>query len=194
MMAYVTLEDLTGVVETIIWPDTYEKCTKLLTESALVIMRGRAEVDERWRDEKEGAAQNKVFVDAVVLLSETDAVARLLKGNGRKMKGSNGRKGREAAAPPPQPMPPPRARKGETQVHIKISADTTPETLGLLKNLLGQCRGSTGVCLHTTCEEGDRTVHLAPDFRITYTDTLSLGLRGLLGEDAVWLDKPSQTS
>ncbi len=47
-MASFQLEDLSGTVEVIVWPRTYEKCSSLLESSeAPVLVRGRCEVDGR---------------------------------------------------------------------------------------------------------------------------------------------------
>lgn len=45
-MAYVTLEDLVGTVEVIVFPKAYEKYNNLLLEDSKVIMRGRVQAEE----------------------------------------------------------------------------------------------------------------------------------------------------
>ncbi len=45
-MAFVTLEDLVGTVEVIVFPRTYEKCRSLIEEDARVFISGRASVEE----------------------------------------------------------------------------------------------------------------------------------------------------
>ena len=46
MMAFVTLEDLYGAVECIVFPITYEKYSRLIEEDNLVIIKGRVSISE----------------------------------------------------------------------------------------------------------------------------------------------------
>lgn len=46
MMAFITLEDLYGSVETIIFPKTFEKCKELVYEDSIIIVKGRVSVKE----------------------------------------------------------------------------------------------------------------------------------------------------
>ena len=46
MMAFLTLEDLYGTVEVIVWPGDYEKNSRYLVEDAKVFISGRASVEE----------------------------------------------------------------------------------------------------------------------------------------------------
>jgi DNA polymerase-3 subunit alpha len=195
MMAFVTLEDLTGVVETMVLPETYERCSSVLTDGAIIVMRGRAEVDDRWRDEREGAGQNRVLADAVVALSDADAVTRLLNGagarngNGYGGRRPNGRRSAAAPEPPPAQMPRPRRKAKPADVHIRIPDGTDEKTLSLLRELITQCRGPAGIWLHIVSEEGERRVRLTADFSVACGEQFTLGVQGLLGEDAVWTDQ-----
>lgn len=198
MMAFVTLEDLTGVAELVIWSETYERSAGALAEGAIVVMKGKAEIDERWREEKEGATQTKVIVDGIARLSDPEAVRAVVGAaprNGRKTAGRNGGNPRKAAPPaaPPQEEPPmPSARKTEKpqdgkEVHIRLPGNTDKQTLGLLKQLLRQCPGETCVCLHVECEEGARRIRLGEKFGVAYDEKLAVGVQGILGEGAVWV-------
>jgi DNA polymerase-3 subunit alpha len=195
MMAFVTLEDLTGVVETMVLPETYERCSAVLTDGAIVVMRGRAEVDDRWRDEREGAGQNRVLADAVVALNDADAVTRLLNGagarngNGYGGRRSNGRRRPGAASESPSPAARPQRAAPVAEVHIRVPINADEQTLGQLKDLIAQCRGPAGVCLHIVSDEGERRVRLTADFTVTCGEQFTLGIQGLLGEDAVWMDQ-----
>ncbi|MDR7518486.1 MAG: DNA polymerase III subunit alpha [Armatimonadota bacterium] len=60
-MAFLTLEDLTGGVEVIVFPKTYEQSHLALRRDAIVVVRGRLDVAEQ---------QVKVLADAVVLLDD----------------------------------------------------------------------------------------------------------------------------
>ncbi len=46
VMAFLTIEDLLGTVEVIIWPDDYEKNSRWLNEDSKVFIEGRADADE----------------------------------------------------------------------------------------------------------------------------------------------------
>ena len=46
VMAFLTIEDLVGTVEVVVFPRDYEKNAALLTEDAKVFVRGRASVEE----------------------------------------------------------------------------------------------------------------------------------------------------
>jgi DNA polymerase III subunit alpha len=45
-MAFVKLEDLTGSVEIVVFPDLFEKCSSLIREDNLVIVEGRTDIKE----------------------------------------------------------------------------------------------------------------------------------------------------
>jgi DNA polymerase-3 subunit alpha len=66
-MAFLTLEDLTGSVEVIVFPKTYEAAHPVLKRDAVVLVRGRLDVAEQ---------QAKVLADAVLPLEDPpEAVA-----------------------------------------------------------------------------------------------------------------------
>ena len=46
VMAFLTLEDLVGTVEVIVFPNSYEKYSSLLNEDEKVFITGRANVEE----------------------------------------------------------------------------------------------------------------------------------------------------
>jgi DNA polymerase-3 subunit alpha len=60
-MAFLTLEDLTGGVEVIVFPKTYEQAHASLRRDAVVVVRGRLDVAEQ---------QVKVLADGIVALDE----------------------------------------------------------------------------------------------------------------------------
>lgn len=45
-MAFVKLEDLTGSVELVVFPDLYEKCASMLEEDSLLLVEGRTDLKE----------------------------------------------------------------------------------------------------------------------------------------------------
>jgi DNA polymerase-3 subunit alpha len=62
LMAFVTLEDLTGTVEVIIFSQKYEQYRLLLNEDEKVLIRGRVSIGDE--------AQGKLICDAIVPFSE----------------------------------------------------------------------------------------------------------------------------
>lgn len=58
VMAFLTLEDLVGTIEVIVFPKTYQTCASLLTEDSKVFLKGRVSAEE----EKDG----KVICESVV--------------------------------------------------------------------------------------------------------------------------------
>lgn len=62
MMAFITLEDLYGTIEAIVFPATYDKYLKLLEEDNLVVIDGRISLNEE--------EDTKVICEAIYPLSE----------------------------------------------------------------------------------------------------------------------------
>jgi DNA polymerase-3 subunit alpha len=207
MMAFVTLEDLSGVAEMVIWSDTYERCVGVLADGAIVVVRGMAEVDDRWRDEREGGNQTKVIVDMMASLNDEPAV-RNLRFNGTPRSGRGQRNGRNgqangaarqtakpangkqpAAAPakapakePEKPAPP------SERVHIRLPLENAGDAMGQLRDLISQCYGDTEVLLHIQMGEQEHRVRLGPDFLVKRDEQFTEAVRNLLGDGAVWLE------
>ena len=62
-MAFITLEDLTGTVEVIIFPKDYERYQRYLTEDAKIFVKGRTSIE----DEQDG----KLICEKIVGFEET---------------------------------------------------------------------------------------------------------------------------
>jgi DNA polymerase-3 subunit alpha len=60
-MAFLTLEDLSGVAEVVVFPKIFRECADLLDEDVPLIIQGKAEKDEQ---------TNKVIADEIVSLEE----------------------------------------------------------------------------------------------------------------------------
>ena len=214
MMAFVTLEDLSGAVETVILPETYEKCTAAFVDNAIIVVRGRAETDDRWRNEQEGSVQMKVMVEGAAMLNDSEAVQALVRGpaagRGRRGSGRGGRSEKRTNGNGGGPerkangngggterktngngggTPPPQEseRAAAKQVHIRLPGQADRRTLDLLKGLIGQYRGVDQIYLHVACEEGERCVQLTGAYGIAYNDAFSLAVKGILGEGTVWV-------
>ena len=204
MIAFFTLEDLTGAMEGMVLPEGYENFGAMLAENAIVVIRGRAETDERWREDRgEGGGQQRLIAEAVAALSDTDSVQRLRNGSGAvhngkpqrgpRAAGANGRpRQRPAAAdqppaPKPQKRQPPEAQP-QLKVHIRVPADAPSEAIGKLREVIGQFRGDTHVLLHLQLEEKERRLRLGPDYTVTHDDQFTTAVQGLFGAGTIWME------
>ena len=75
MMAFLTIEDLVGSVEVVVFPRDYEKYAAVLLEDAKVFIRGRSSVEE----DKDG----KVICEEVQTFQEVESAGRALWNRGR---------------------------------------------------------------------------------------------------------------
>jgi len=203
MMAWFMLEDLSGVIEATLLPEGYEKHGATLVEQAIVVVRGRPEQDDRWREEREGGGGQRLLADALCLLEDEEAVNGLrFAGNGR-----NGRKIRNgpnsqrserparragpegassAGSPPPGEAT--KAEQGTGRVHIRVAPETAEESMGRLRDLIGRFYGDTEVLLHIGMGEEERRVRLGREFMVAGDEQFTEAVKGLLGEGAVWVD------
>ncbi|MCC6728306.1 MAG: DNA polymerase III subunit alpha [Chthonomonadales bacterium] len=75
-MAYLTLEDFTGMAAVTVFPSVFREYRKQLQKDGIVVLRGRVSVRERVRDDDEGERHVEVLAD------EIRAVANGLNGDG----------------------------------------------------------------------------------------------------------------
>jgi hypothetical protein len=192
MIAFFTVEDLTGPIEGMLLPEGYEKAGSVLAENAIVVVWGRAEMDERWREEREGGGRYRLIAEAVVPLGDGEAVARM--GNGLAAR-NNSRGMRRAARPPANSAPredavPNEARSAPPagRVHIRVPSAVPPETMGKLRDMIGQFRGDTEVFLHLQLEEEERRVRLGRDYLVRQDEAFTQAVQELLGEGTIWVE------
>jgi len=83
MMAFLTLEDLVGSVEIVVFPQTYEKYASVLLEDAKVFVKGRSSVEE----DKDG----KIICDEILTFEEVESAggANWSNGYGRGQRGNS---------------------------------------------------------------------------------------------------------
>jgi DNA polymerase-3 subunit alpha len=167
-MAFATVEDLTGGVEVIIFPKTYEQSNLALRRDAVVVVRGRLDVAEQ---------QVKVLADGVIALDDAPA------GHGPAASGNGGRD-----PAPNGPTQAPQPAEAGAALHVTVDADRHGvEGLHRLRELLARHRGDHPVVL-TVRAEG-REVRMQPgDLRVTPSQRLRDEIDGLLGpQSAVWV-------
>src|SRR2546425_10629579 len=168
-MAFVTLEDLTGSCEVIIFPRNYEQVHFLLKRDAVIVVRGKVDIAEQ---------QAKLLADRVLTLEDAEEVAPLpvLTASAS----ANG-DGDTAGDSPPAPQVP-------GALHVRVDAGQLGEEgLHRLKELLGRRHGDLPVLLHVRAS--DREVVMdARDLRVAASAELQAELETLLGAGAVWQD------
>jgi len=160
-MVFLQFEDESGTTEVTIRPATYDKCAALLQDGALLLVRGRTEVRQARRDDDDDGEgpQEQVKVTAEeVVCLESLAKAR----NGK-----------------PQVKLP--------GVHIRVQmfqSDFMPQ----LRDILLRHRGDQEVYLHLVSPQGETVMHLNETFNVRDTGDLQAGVRGLLGQGAIWAE------
>ncbi|HEU5298928.1 MAG TPA: DNA polymerase III subunit alpha [bacterium] len=168
-MAFVTLEDLTGGAEVIIFPKTYEQVHFLLKRDAVVVVRGKVDVAEQ---------QAKILADRLQPLEEAEEVeppAAEAPRNGPPAGGRNGDPAGPAAAPPPV-----------RTLHVRVDAAQVGEAgLTRLHDVLGRQRGPEPVVLHLV-SAGREVVLNARELRVAATVELRTELETLFGAGSVW--------
>jgi DNA polymerase-3 subunit alpha len=185
MMAYFLLEDLTGSVEATVLPDGYDRFGAKLAEQAVVVVRGRVELDERWREEREGGGQYRLVADALALLDDAEEVSRLRNGGSSR----NGRAARPRPGPAAQEQQRTQQGSQAPRVHIRLPKGAGPETMGRLREAIGQFRGDTEVLLHVHLEgEQERRLRLGPEHWVAHGEQFTQAITGLLGEGTVWVE------
>ncbi|UCC69219.1 MAG: hypothetical protein JSV79_04700, partial [Armatimonadota bacterium] len=192
MMAFFTLEDLTGQMEASLLPDSYEKCGEALVDQAIVIVRGRAELDDRWREDREPSGQLRLLAEAIAPLDDQEAVTALRQSanHGRER---NARPSRRTPRPSSQSNTPASSdaaapAQPSQRIHIRVSAEAPPETVGQLKQMIGQFHGDTEVLLHIHAGQRERRLRLGPEYLVARGDRFTEAVRSLLGEGAIWVE------
>lgn len=158
-MVFLQFEDETGTTEVTIRPATYDKCAALLQDGALLLVRGRTEVRQARRDADDDseAPQEQVKVTAEEIVC-LQALAAAKHGK------------------PQQRLP---------GVHIRVQmfqSDFMPQ----LRDILLRHRGDQEVYLHLASPQGETVMHLNETFNVRDTQELKIGVRRLLGQEAIW--------
>lgn len=180
-MAFVTLEDLTGSCEVIVFPKTYEQIHFHLKRDSVIVVRGKVDIMEQ---------QAKVLAERVMPLEEAEEVEPLPVGESAESGALalNGEteprpRGTQAASIGAASGP---ARAGSGALHLRVdAAQFGEEGLRQLKDLLAQRQGDLPVFLHLRTA-GREVVLDAKELRVTVTDELRAALERLLGAGSVW--------
>jgi DNA polymerase-3 subunit alpha len=164
-MAFATVEDLTGNVEVIVFPKTYEQSHLALRRDAVVVVRGRVDVAEQ---------QVKVLADAVVPLEDAPVPAGP----------ADGHAGDDSASRllPTDPV------DAGAALHVLVDADRHGEAgLCRLRDLLARYPGDRTVLL--SVRAGGRQVRMqAGELRVAASPRVVEEIEGLLGpHSAAWI-------
>jgi len=160
-MVFLQFEDETGTTEVTIRPATYEKCSTLLNDGALLLVRGRTEIRQARRDPDDDSEapqeQVKVTAEEIVCL---EALANAKNGK------------------PELRLP---------GIHIRVQmfqSDFMPQ----LRDLLLRHRGDQEVYLHLVSPQGETVMHLNESFKVKGNEELEQSVRRLLGQEAIWAE------
>jgi len=181
-MAFVTLEDLTGSCEVIIFPKAYEQVHFLLKRDAVLVVRGKVDVMEQ---------QAKILADRVMTLEEAEEVEPLpilsppVSLNGEKA--DSDERGATTELNEAQ-SPKLEARQSAPALHLRVDTAQLGEAgLHQLKELLARRRGDLPVFLHLLAS-GREVVMSGRDLRVAATAELQTEIEDLLGAGSVWRD------
>jgi DNA polymerase-3 subunit alpha len=171
-MAFVTLEDLTGSVEVLVFPRVYEQHAEVLKRDAVVLLRGRVDVEEQ---------ATKLLCEEVIPLPPTpdaadrngeapfpDPAGEREGGEGAPRVAGNG----EAAAPPDDARPP---------IRVRVS---TLDEIEQLDRYLREHPGTRRVCAHVVTDEGEHVIPARA--RLHDREDLLGEMERLFGEGNVW--------
>ena len=184
-MAFITVEDLTGACEVIIFPKTYEQVHFLLKRDAVLVIRGKVDISEQ---------QAKILADRVVALEEADELplpsrpAAAVTGNGdRTGRSGSGSRTNASGRLPESDSLDRRVGSGRT-LHVRLDIGQHGEAgLHRLKEFLSTRSGTRPVVLHLVAS-GREVVLDAQAVRVADSPDLDEELVRWLGAASVWLE------
>lgn len=163
-MCFLQLEDESGTMEVTLRANTYEKVSHLITDGALLLIKGRTEVRQvKSSDEDEGELPQEEVKLTAEDVNSLEALAQKSAGDGAV---DNGK------------LP---------GVHIRLQlfqSDHMPN----LRDLLVRYRGEHEVFLHLISPQGETVMHLAEAFNVKPTDEFKGRVRQLLGGESIWAE------
>ena len=177
VMAFLTLEDLTGSVEVIVFPKTYEQNAFLLKRDAILVVRGRADVAEQ---------QVKILAESLYPLAEAPAAEPLAGAEALvtvEPAGATGNGGPVAAPFEESPLPESETR----ELHVRLPAHLGPEALERLRSALDRYRGTHPLVLHLVRDDRE-TVVRSQEIRVRADPALAADLESEFGVGAAWVE------
>ncbi len=147
------LEDRSGFIEVIAWPDIYRGCMETLVLDDPILVKGRLEVGEE---------RAQIIANEIIPISEA---AHGAPGNGS----------RRVRAKP--------AENGDKVDLFVRGADITPEDLNRLHNTLLQYPGPCKVFLHLLLpDKSETTIEISEELKVASTPALAAAVGRLFGD------------
>jgi DNA polymerase-3 subunit alpha len=167
-MAFLTLEDLTGSVEVVVFPRVYEQQGFALKRDTVLLMRGKVDIQEQTA---------KLLCEEVLPLPPTPEPATS-NGDARSdafaAAAQDGHGNGDGGLAPEDPTRPP--------LRIRV---TTREEIDQLERYLLDHPGDRQVCVHVVTERGEE--HIVPArVRLRDAEGLHQELEQMFGEGNVW--------
>jgi len=154
-MAFVNLEDLGGSTEVVVFTDLYTKCSKLLSEDQLIVVKGR--IDRKGVDDDGGA-------EVKIVASEIEALVRAQAGEG-----DSGSSGNHVV---------------QLDLDLG-EIECKPELLGDMKEICQSYPGGVPVILHMATADGVRKFRLGRELDVKPHPEFVSRMRGLFGDRRV---------
>jgi DNA polymerase-3 subunit alpha len=147
------LEDKSGFVEVVAWPDVYRKSVDLLNSDDPIFVKGRLEVGEE---------RMQIFANEIVALAQEVSKARANGGGNGKNHGNGNASGR---------------------VHVYVrEAEVSSDELVQLRETLLEYEGPCAVSLHLLVPgEGETIIELPDQVRVASTPELEATVERLFG-------------
>jgi len=178
VMAFLTLEDLTGTVEVIVFPKTYEQNAFLLKKDAVLVVRGRADVAEQ---------QVKILAESLYPLAEAPVAEPLAEAEPLLAEDAPGPEGNGGSAPPAPVETPPSEAPGRA-LHVRLPSHLGAEALQRLREALERHRGTHPLFLHLVREDRE-TVVRSQEVRVRADPALAADLETEFGAGAAWVEE-----
>ncbi|MDR7426403.1 MAG: DNA polymerase III subunit alpha [Armatimonadota bacterium] len=178
VMAFLTLEDLTGAVEVIVFPKTYEQNAFLLKKDAVLVVRGRADVAEQ---------QVKVLAESLFPLAEAPVAEPLTEAEpllAEDAPGADGNGGTVALAPEETPPEGP----GGPVLHVRLPVHLGAEALERLRVALERHPGHHPLVLHLVRDDRE-TVVRSQEVRVRADPALAEDLESEFGAGTAWVEE-----
>ncbi|HKV44216.1 MAG TPA: DNA polymerase III subunit alpha [bacterium] len=174
-MAFLTLEDLTGSVEVIVFPRVYEQQGFALKRDAVLLMRGKVDIEEQTAKILcEEILELPASPEAVPPAPAAATLPGAAAGSGNGLGSGNGNGARRGGPGTSAPARPP--------LRVRVS---TREEIEQLERYLLAHPGDRQVCVHVVTGQGDE--HIVPArSRLQDVEGLHQELEQLFGEGNVW--------
>ncbi|MDO8282234.1 MAG: DNA polymerase III subunit alpha [Thermodesulfovibrionia bacterium] len=163
MMAALTIEDMYGTAEAVVFPDIYTKCSELLSQEEPIVIAGHIDKSDK------GV---KVIAKEVVSINDTAGALKAVSTSGRAARGN----GREK----------PTEQKYRSLVLV-MNNDTDPLRLRKLQDIFTKHSGYCNVFLKIISPEKWETT-LSTDFKIMPSNELLVEVKNILGENSAILN------